>query len=340
MSDELELFIRDLLGKVEEEAREILENAHKEADSIIKAAEEKARAEAERRAREVIDMERRRVLDTEMRRIKGEKAVLKDKILDNLQGKILKLIEEKIQERTKDIDYYGFLYKLVREAVLELGENEIVVSANTRDLEFIKSRSDDIRRKIREEIGIDVNLELGEKINVIGGIIVRNKGGDKVFNAVLDTLVKRVISRNIKRIVRRLGLISQNRFVKLLYTMFSKISDSIEIEASNGKKVLLHPCKNIYSLTTESGRIDLICEADNIETVIYATIGKATPRKIEEFINVVSSKLAGKEYQKIFIAFSDSDEEVKELLHEHDIALLTRRELFNIDRQVGSKIFE
>lgn len=340
MSSDVEILINSILEEAKKEAHEILERAREEANRIIRTAEEKARTEAERRAREVIDTERRRMLDAEIRKIREEKVILKSEIINKLQSKILKLVEDKIRGQLRGFDYYEFLYKLIRGAVLELGESEIIISANARDLEFLKSRKDEIKRKIREEVGIDVNIEIGEKIDAIGGVIIKSKNGDKTFNAVLDTLVKRMISLNTKKIVKYLGLISQNRFEKLIHKVFSKIANRLEIEASNGKKAILHPCENIYKITTESGRIDLVCDSGDMKTAVYATLGKATTKKIEEFMNAINSKLTGRNVQKIFIAFSGADEGALEPLLTNNIALITRNELFKIDRQIGSRVFE
>ncbi len=340
MGSELESFIQNILQNAEKEAQRILEEARQEARRIIEEAEQRARREAEKRAKEIIESERSRIFDEELRKIRREKAELKGKILEKLRNKLREEIKTKVRTSIEEINYGDILYRLIREAVLELGVDKLIISANPRDLEFIKSRLRDIKRKIKEDIGVDIDITFGDKIDVIGGIIARTPSGDKVYNATLDALVEQAISKNITKIARRLGLISQNRFRRLIHKLFSKINRPLEIEDSGGNKVVLHPCKNIYLITTEHGRIDLVCEADNAITLVYATLGRATAKKIEEFTSIVNSQFVDKNPQKVFIAFSGSDKESEGLLRKNNILLLTKKELFRIDREINAGIFE
>lgn len=338
VSSDIEEYIQLIIKNAEKEAQKILEEARREANKIVEDAKKEAMEKAEKRAREILESIRSRIMDEKLRRFRGEKAKLKKSIVDRLKEKLLSEIENRIRGRG-GVDYGDMLYRFIREAALELGSDELIISANSKDLEFIKSRLNDIRRRLKEDIGIDVKITLGEKIDVIGGITVRTSTGDKAYTATLDSLVEQVISKNLTKIARHLGLITQRRFRELIHMLLSRIDRPIEIDDMYGEKISLHPCEEIHFVETENGRIDAICKSEGRITAIYATLGRATKEKIEAFLGAIESQLPNTDPQKIFIAYSGPEETVKEILKKNNIALLTRKELFQLDQRIGARIF-
>ena len=178
MSIELEA---SLIEKAVEERNTILEQSEKRAKRILENADkEKIRLEAdvERHLKTVVGSELRAVHDRIVGRVnlEGRKLVMDTKmeIIDTVFKEAQKALEEMVKKG--GAEYEAVMEKLVKEAVITIGENELLVSSNNTDQLLLNQ----LLPKVSKELGVSLELD-SEPIDVIGGVEVRNLHGTKIY---------------------------------------------------------------------------------------------------------------------------------------------------------------
>jgi len=200
----------ELIEKTVEKRNKILADAEKRAGEVLKAAEaERARinTEADRQIMQLVGSELKTVRD----RIIGQTELEGRKSLMTVRAEMLSKVYSQVENRLKDIaeakskdqDYSVILNKLIKEGVLAIGGNEFVVSANKRDMEYL--------RKNLKKIGGTIEgatLKLDEKpVEILGGVVVKNPSGDKVYYNTLEGRLERIGRIMEARVAKMLGVI-------------------------------------------------------------------------------------------------------------------------------------
>lgn len=199
-----------LIENTVQKRNKILADAEKRAEEILKAAEvERARinTETDRQILQLMGSELKTVRD----RIIGQTELEGRKALMTARAEMLSKVYSQVENRLKDVvdvksedhDYGVILNKLIKEGVLAIGGNEFIVSANKRDMEYLRKNL----KKIGETLE-GMTLKLDEKpVEILGGVVIKNPMGDKVYYNTLEGRLERVRRIMEARIAEKLGVI-------------------------------------------------------------------------------------------------------------------------------------
>lgn len=203
-----------LIERTVERRNRIISEAEERARRIIQAAErecERIRAESERQVLNIISSELRAIRDRIIGRaiIEGRKMVMlaREEMISKVRAEVERRLMEIAQGKTGDVDYGEVLVRLIGEAASAIGGEEFIISANGRDLEYLRGHLGQVERSLQGKFG-KVKLELEEEpIQVVGGVIVRNRDGTKIYNNTLEGRLMRAWSRMEAEVAKKLGLI-------------------------------------------------------------------------------------------------------------------------------------
>ena len=84
-------------------------------------------------------------------------------------------------------EYEDSLSKMIKEAVDELGSDDLIIQLNEADTNKFKSQLDSSSTFQID----DINFQLGEPIDTIGGAIVKTKSGDIEVNNTIESRLER-----------------------------------------------------------------------------------------------------------------------------------------------------
>ena len=199
-----------LIEKTVQKRNKILADAEKRAEEILKAAEaEQARinTETDRQIMQLMGSELKTVRD----RIIGQAELEGRKVLMTARAEMLSKVYSQVENRLKDVvevksedhDYGVILNKLIKEGVLAIGGNEFIVSANKRDMEYLRKNLKTIGGALE-----GATIRLDEKpLDILSGVVVKNISGDKVYYNTLEGRLARVRRIMEARIAEKLGVI-------------------------------------------------------------------------------------------------------------------------------------
>jgi vacuolar-type H+-ATPase subunit E/Vma4 len=199
-----------LIEKTVEKRNKILADAEKRAEEILQAAEaERARInmETDRQILQLMGSE----LKTVRARIIGQTELEGRKVLMAARAEMLSKVYSQVENRLKDVvevksedhDYGIILNKLIKEGVLAIGGNEFIVSANKRDMEYLRKNLKKIGGTLE-----GMTLKLDEKpVEILGGVVIKSPMGDKVYYNTLEGRLERVRRIMEARIAEKLGVI-------------------------------------------------------------------------------------------------------------------------------------
>jgi vacuolar-type H+-ATPase subunit E/Vma4 len=200
----------ELIEKTVEKRNRILADADKRVEEILKAAEaERARinAETDRQIMQLMGSE----LKTVRERILGQTELEGRKNLMTARAealsKVYNSVEKKLMEIadgiSKEHDYGVILNKLVVEGASAMGGNEFVVSANKRDMNYLRKNLKKIGGALK-----DATLRLDEKpSDILSGVVVKNPSGNKIYYNTLEGRLEKVKGVMEAKIAERLGVI-------------------------------------------------------------------------------------------------------------------------------------
>jgi len=177
-SNAVQALKEEIWRRAREKAENILKNAEERAKKMIEAAETKAREELRSKIEPEKLVLKRRILGKAV--MDGRKAVIlaKNEVVEKAFEKAL----EKIRALTDSDLYREFLVKSLKKAVEEFsdigGEEELIVYANERDLEFLREKT--------RELYPSVKLKF-RKGDFIGGIIVMDSAEKRVFYDTIES---------------------------------------------------------------------------------------------------------------------------------------------------------
>jgi vacuolar-type H+-ATPase subunit E/Vma4 len=103
-------------------------------------------------------------------------------------------------------DYTVILRKMISESVSAIGGEEFIVSANKRDLEYLKENLRTINKDLNENFNSSIELN-DEPIDIKGGVVVRNTNATKTYYNTLKGKLDNVRSRIEAEVAEILGVI-------------------------------------------------------------------------------------------------------------------------------------
>ena len=203
-----------LIERTIKQRNELLTRAGESAEKILKAAEEEVErigAESERQILSLVGSELRAVRDRIVggAELEGRKMMMLSR--QELLSKVFDAARERLAEvaegKDKSSDYEDILVKLIIETVTAIGGEEFIVSANEKDLAYLKKNLKKVNEQVSDALGGgDLKLD-DEPIDVIGGVVIRNSDGTKTFHNTLEGRLVNVRSRIEAQVGKTLGVI-------------------------------------------------------------------------------------------------------------------------------------
>lgn len=164
-----------LLEKAHEDAKRIVEDAKREAEKIIKEAEEKWKKKVEEARRKIIEEAKREAEEILVdARIKARIRITEEKnrVIEQLLGKVEELVDKDVFNREES------LRKLLEEAIKQSRLNEVVIYVSSRDIKLMQS----LKTRIESELKVKI-IDIREA-NIKGGVIVESvDGGIRIDNS-------------------------------------------------------------------------------------------------------------------------------------------------------------
>jgi vacuolar-type H+-ATPase subunit E/Vma4 len=191
------------IGRAEERANKILKSAKEEVERI--------KSETEEQILSLVGSELRAVRDRIVgsAELEGRKMVMlsRQELLSQVFEDAEKRLTQISDGKDKGTDYGEVLIKLIIETASAIGGEEIIVSANARDLEYLKKNLRKIRNQVKDATrGAVLNLD-EEPIDVIGGVVVRNSDSTKIFHNTLEGRLVNTRGRVEAQVAKILGVI-------------------------------------------------------------------------------------------------------------------------------------
>ncbi|AEH25237.1 V-type ATP synthase subunit E [Pyrococcus yayanosii] len=185
------LIINEINREAEQKIKYVLEEAEKEAAKIREEARKRAEDRAEwilRKAQTQGEMEKQRVIANAKLEVRRKRLALQEELIEEA----LNAIRDRLANLPK-AEYLETIKGLLKASIEELGEEKVRVSSNEETLKLIAENIDEIKAFLRESLGREVSLELGEKIETIGGVVVENQDGsvrvDNTFEARMERMI-------------------------------------------------------------------------------------------------------------------------------------------------------
>jgi V/A-type H+-transporting ATPase subunit E len=185
--------ISHIEAEVEKEISEILLKAREEADTITKAAQEKARRETER-----VLSNGKRVASLEGQKIIAEARInVRRKRMDSQEEAIVasfdaakKALEELAEKGKRDnLTYKDIVFNLIVSASEIVAGNKLELVFNQRDSKtFNKEMLREARESVKKRTGREISLSLtDDTIQCLGGVVVRDLEKQVEVHNTLET---------------------------------------------------------------------------------------------------------------------------------------------------------
>jgi vacuolar-type H+-ATPase subunit E/Vma4 len=199
-----------MIDKAIEQRENMLIEAKKKAENIIK------KAEAERnRINEVNTKSLEGIIGSELRavhdrivgqaQLEGRRKLLEARMV--ILNKVYELAKKEIKtiaaRKHKDFNYEEILIKLLKEADTGIADQEYVINANKKDLDYLRTNIDLANKAVGGK-----KLILSEKpLEITGGLIVSNTSGTKSMENTLETRLDAANQRLQSEMAEKLGVI-------------------------------------------------------------------------------------------------------------------------------------
>ena len=176
-------------------AEEILSEAKREAQNILKAAEKERKTvldgakisskERELRILKNIETEGEKLRDQILAegRMKAKRELLRKR--EDLIEEVFREIRRVIKKYTSTKKYESDLIKIIQAACAGLDSSEVLLRANRKDLKILENKL----KTISEKTGKSVTL--GKPIVVLGGVRAETSDGRVVVDETLDSKLER-----------------------------------------------------------------------------------------------------------------------------------------------------
>jgi len=191
-------------------------------------------SEAEKRAKEIIEEAREKVRkilvegrETQLRLAGTDLKAVRDRILGEAEqegrrkimearkeviSRVFNEVEDRLRAiaegRDRSVNYLEVLLKLISEAASAVGERELVIAANERDMKYLTRELGGIEGAINKALGYDVKLTVEEEpIDCFGGVIVYDHPKRKIFYNTLDGRLLKARKGMEAEIAKVLGVI-------------------------------------------------------------------------------------------------------------------------------------
>ena len=184
-----ELIIQEINREAEQKIQYILNEAKEEAEKLKEEARKRAEAKVEwilRKAKTQAEIEKQRIIANAKLEVRKKKLAVQEELI----RKVLESLKERLASLPED-EYFPMIVGLTANAVEELGVDRVVLHSNDRTLKLIVERLSEFKEKLREALGKDVEVIVGEPIQTIGGVLVESPDGTVRVDNTFESRIAR-----------------------------------------------------------------------------------------------------------------------------------------------------
>ncbi|AIU69415.1 ATP synthase subunit E [Thermococcus eurythermalis] len=184
-----ELIIQEINREAEQKIQYIINEAKEEAEKLKEEARKRAEAKVEwilRKAKTQAEIEKQRIIANAKLEVRKKKLAAQEELI----RKVLESLKERLASLSED-EYFPMVVGLTANAVEELGVDRVVLRSNDRTLKLIVERLSEFKEKLREALGKDVEVIVGEPIQTIGGVLVESPDGTVRVDNTFESRIAR-----------------------------------------------------------------------------------------------------------------------------------------------------
>ena len=188
MSSGTDKIVSSIMSEAQEKADVIIQEANAEVSAITAKAEKTAEAEKikiQDNGKKQSDMRYQQIISEAKMNARRAELGAKEEVIEEAFTKATD--ELKSIASSGSGEYDDSLSKMIKEAVDELGSNDLILQLNEADTNKFKSQLDSSSTFQID----DITFELGEPIDTIGGAIVKTKSGDIEVNNTIESRLER-----------------------------------------------------------------------------------------------------------------------------------------------------
>ncbi len=174
---ETESEVQDILQKAQAEARTIIEDAKKKAAALVEEHKQK-------QAMENLSRERSELAILRMNQ-KGELTKVKAEWLDRIFNEARKRLDV-LAEEADSPAYRDFLTSLVVEGTTKMKGSTFTIQSNPQASELLRKNLKAITKRITEEKGEEVELQIESQPDFPPGVIIHSYDKHQYYNNTLD----------------------------------------------------------------------------------------------------------------------------------------------------------
>lgn len=184
--------VSSILSEAQSKADSIILEAEKEAALIVQKGEKEAallKEEIMGNAKKQSAMKYQQLISEAKMNARRAELGAREEIIET----VFKNAEEELQKIASGSsrEYKDSLEKIIKEASVEIGGGDLILSLKEEDVSKIKDTIPSIQKEIEDKTGNKTTLEIGENIKTIGGAVVKTKNGDIEVNNTIEARMQR-----------------------------------------------------------------------------------------------------------------------------------------------------
>jgi len=192
MTDGANKIVSSIMSEAQSKADAIIQESEKEASLIMEEGDKEAISEKEKileNANKQSAMKYQQLISEAKMNSRRAELEAREEVIETA----FKNAEEELQKIAagSSEEYKESLKKIIKEASVEIGGGELVLSTKEEDVAKIKDSIPTLEKEIETEAGNKTTLEIGENIRTIGGAVVKTKNGDVEVNNTFEARMSR-----------------------------------------------------------------------------------------------------------------------------------------------------
>lgn len=203
-----------LIERIVEKRKKLLEDADNEVEKIVKSAKETVNNINRDSETEILSLigsdlnaARDRIIGNAQ--LEGRKNLLlaRQALLTGVFDEVLERLRGIAGRDDANFDKGEVLIALIKEAAAAVGGEEFIISGNEADLKYLGKNLGNVRRALKQSIGESkVSLD-SEPLDIGGGVVVRNSDGTKTYHNTFEGRLAGVRARIESEIAKSLGVL-------------------------------------------------------------------------------------------------------------------------------------
>jgi len=188
MSSGTDKIVSSIMSEAQGKADIIMQEANAEIATINADAEKTAQSEKNKileNGKKQSDMRYQQIISEAKMNARRAELGAKEEVIEAAFDKATDDLKDIASSGSEEYD--DSLTKIIKEAVDEIGGNDLIIQLNEADTNKFKSQLDSSSTFQID----DVKFQLGEPIDTIGGAIVKTKNGDIEVNNTIESRLER-----------------------------------------------------------------------------------------------------------------------------------------------------